>query len=217
MIEVFKSGGDIHTAVAANVFNVAPDKVDREMRRRAKVINFGILYGMGVNALRSSLGESVTRDDASKYLEEYFAQYSGLARWIERTKRSAERLGYTETIFGRRRYFTGFKSSLPMIRSQAERMAVNAPIQGTQADIIKLAMVKADEMIKAKKWERNVKLILQVHDELVYEVSEGIAEEAATNIRSVMESVAPEQELAGVPVVAEAAIGENWGTMRKLQ
>ena len=216
LISVFKKGEDIHTAVAANVFNIAPEKVDKEMRRRAKIINFGILYGMGVNALRTNLGEGVTRDEASMYIEQYFAQYPQLSRWIEKTKRDAERLGYVETVFGRRRYLPGFKSTLPMLRSQAERFAVNAPIQGTQADIIKLAMVKADEMIKEKKWQEKVKLILQVHDELVYEVDESLTEEAAKEIRAVMEGVAPEKELAGVPIVAEAAIGEDWGNMKAI-
>lgn len=215
LIDVFKKGSDIHTAVAANVFNVPQEHVDKEMRRRAKVINFGILYGMGVNALRVALGAKVTRDEASKYLSEYFAQYPQLARWVEKTKRDAERLGYAETVFGRRRYLPGFKSALPMMRAQAERFAVNAPIQGTQADIIKLAMVKADEVIKEKKWEGKVKLVLQIHDELVYEVDESIAEKVAQEIRSVMESVAPEKELAGVPIVAEAAIGKDWGDMQK--
>ena len=216
LISVFKKGGDIHTAVAANVFNVPPEHVDKEMRRRAKIINFGILYGMGVNALRQNLGADVTREEASKYLDEYFASYPQLSKWIERTKRNAERLGYVETIFGRRRYLPGFKSTLPMLRSQAERFAVNAPIQGTQADIIKLAMVKADEMIKERKWEGKVKLILQVHDELVYEVDEKIAEEAAKEIRTVMESVAPEKELSGVPIVAEAKMGKNWDATERM-
>jgi DNA polymerase-1 len=173
------------------VFNVPPEHVDKEMRRRAKVINFGILYGMGVNALRTTLGANVTRDEASKYLSEYFAQYPQLARWVENTKREAERQGFVETVFGRRRYLPGFKSALPMMRAQAERFAVNAPIQGSQADIIKLAMVKADEMIKEKKWRDKVKLVLQIHDELVYEVDESLAEKAAKEIRAVMESVAP--------------------------
>lgn len=216
LINVFKSRGDIHTAVAANVFNVPPEAVDKEMRRRAKIINFGILYGMGANALRQNLGPSVTRDEAANYLHEYFAQYPDLNAWVEKTKRDAERLGYVETVFGRRRYLPGFKSTLPMLRSQAERFAVNAPIQGTQADIIKLAMVKADEMIAEKKWEEKVKLILQVHDELVYEVDDDLAEEAAKEIREVMETVAPEKELAGVPIVAEAKRGGDWGDMTKI-
>ncbi|MEK7069036.1 MAG: DNA polymerase [Patescibacteria group bacterium] len=216
LIDVFKSGGDIHTAVASSIFNVAPDKIDREMRRRAKIINFGILYGMGANALRSSLGENVGHDEASKYLQEYFAQYSQLAEWIEKTKRDAERLGYTETIFGRRRYFTGFKSSLPMMRAEAERMAVNAPIQGTQADIIKLAMVEVDEMIKEKKWEGKVNLILQIHDELVYEIAEDIAEKTAVEIRALMEGAVSPAEFSGVPILAEVSIGKNWNEMKKL-
>jgi DNA polymerase-1 len=105
---------------------------------------------------------------------------------------------------------------LPHLRAQAERFAVNAPIQGTQADIIKLAMVKADELISEKGWNE-VKLLLQVHDELVYEVPEGIAEEAAQEIRNVMESVAPPAELAGVPILAEAALGKDWGSMEKIK
>lgn len=217
LIEVFAKGGDIHAAVAANVFNVPHEHVDREMRRRAKVINFGILYGMGVNALRQALGGSVSRDEASKYLEEYFASYPKLSRWIENTKRDAERLGYTETVFGRRRYFTGFKSSLPQMRSQAERMAVNAPIQGTQSDIIKLAMVEADTLIEKNGWRKDARLLLQVHDELVYELSEKKSHEIALAIRHVMESVAPSKELGDVPIVAEIALGKDWGTMEKLQ
>ncbi|MFZ2887334.1 MAG: DNA polymerase [Minisyncoccia bacterium] len=216
LIDVFKKGSDIHTAVAANVFSVPLEHVDKEMRRRAKVINFGILYGMGANALRQNLGGNVTRDEAANYLHEYFAQYPDLSNWVEKTKREAERQGFVETVFGRRRYLPGFKSALPMMRAQAERFAVNAPIQGSQADIIKLAMVKADEMIKEKKWEDKVKLVLQIHDELVYEVDESVAEKAAKEIREVMQNVAPEKELAGVPIVAEAAVGEDWGEMRKL-
>ncbi len=216
LLSVFKTGGDIHTAVASQVFAVPPEHVDKEMRRRAKVINFGILYGMGVNALRTSLGESVSRDEAQKFLDEYFANFAGVARWVERTKRDAAAKGYTETIFGRRRYFAGFNSALPQMRSQAERMAVNAPIQGTQADIIKLAMVRADEEVEKRGWREKAKLVLQVHDELVYEVAEDIAEEAALLIRNTMETVVPKGELSDVPIVAEAAIGKDWGSMEKL-
>lgn len=216
LLNVFKTGGDIHAAVAAQVFAVPPEHVDREMRRRAKIINFGILYGMGVNALRSSLGESVSREEASRFLEEYFAGFPGLTKWIEFTKRDAALKGYAETIYGRRRYLPGFKSALPMMRAQAERYAINAPIQGAQADIIKLAMVRADEMIEKNGWRDKAKLVLQVHDELVYEVSEEISKDAAKEIRSVMESVVPEGELSGVPIVTDAAIGKNWGEMRKL-
>lgn len=217
MLQVFKTGGDVHTAVASQVFAVPPEHVDREMRRRAKIINFGILYGMGVNALRASLGEGVSREEAARFMDEYFANFAGVAKWIEFTKRDAALKGYVETVFGRRRYLPGFKSVMPQLRSQAERFAVNAPIQGTQADIIKLAMVRADELIEKKGWRDDVLLILQVHDELVYEVPEKMAKEAAREIREVMESVAPTNELSGVPILAEAAIGKDWGTMEKIK
>ncbi len=232
LVGVFKSGGDVHAAVAAEVFGVPPEMVDYEMRRRAKVINFGILYGMGVNALRANLGEAVSRDEAAKFLSEYFKNFSGLARYIGHTKAEAARLGFTETLFGRRRYLSGFKSALPNLRAQAERMAINAPIQGTQADIIKLAMIQADALIEKNGWRdpstsstsspqagsghAKAELVLQVHDELVYELDRSIADEAANAIRKAMESVAPSDQLSDVPIVVEVSIGENWGTMERL-
>ncbi|MCR4281321.1 MAG: DNA polymerase [Candidatus Kaiserbacteria bacterium] len=216
LLQVFKDGGDVHTTVASQVFGVSESLVDYEMRRKAKVINFGILYGMGVNALKSNLDKGVTREEAAKFLANYFKSFSGLALWIERTKLDAARNGFTETLFGRRRYFAGFKSPMPNIRSQAERMAVNAPIQGTQADIIKLAMVEADKMIEENKWGDSVRLVLQIHDELVYEIKEKDAQKIARKICEKMESVVPKGELSGVPIVAEISIGENWGTLSKL-
>lgn len=216
LLEVFQSGGDIHAAVASRVFKVDSSQVDKEMRRRAKVINFGILYGMGINALRASLGEGVSREEASAFLDEYFASYPQLAQWIERVKKDAAKNGYTETIFGRRRYFSGFDSTLPHMRAQAERMAINAPIQGTQADIIKLAMVKADKLIEEKGQREGIKLVLQVHDELVYEIDENIALDSAREIRAVMESVVTNDALSGVQIIAEVAIGDNWGEMEKI-
>ncbi len=216
LIEVFKGGGDVHTAVAAQVFGVPSEKVDREMRRRAKVINFGILYGMGVNALRANLGADVSREEAAKFLADYFKNFSGLAQYIEKTKADAARLGYTETIFGRRRYFSGFKSSMPNLRAQAERMATNAPMQGTQSDIIKLAMVEADRVIEKKGWSKKAELLLQVHDELVYELDAKDAEEIAREIQHVMETVVSPEKLGGVPIVVEIAIGPNWGEVKRV-
>jgi len=216
LVKVFQDGGDVHTAVAAQVFNVPPELVDREMRRRAKVINFGILYGMGVNALRLNLGAGISREEASKFLSDYFENFSGLHAWIENVKANAARTGYTETLYGRRRYFPGFKSPLPQMKAQAERMAMNAPIQGTQADIIKLAMVEADELIEKNEWRDSVKLVMQVHDELVYEIKKDLAEEAAKDIQKVMEDVVPSAKLSGVPITAEAKIGKHWGEMKEL-
>jgi DNA polymerase-1 len=216
LVNIFKKGEDVHAATASQVFGVPPEHVDREMRRRAKVINFGILYGMGVGALRANLGEGVTRDEAAKYLEEYFKNFAGLARFIEKTKADASRLGYTETIFGRRRYFPGLRSPLPNLRAQAERMAVNAPMQGTQSDIIKLAMVEADALIERENLRGDARLLLQVHDELVYEVKKERAEELAMRLKHVMETVADSKLLSGVPIVAEAALGPNWGELERI-
>ena len=142
LIEYFKEGQDIHTAVAAQVFNVPAELVDKEMRRRAKAINFGILYGMGSNALAVATGTS--RTEAQTYLTEYFKRFSGIARYVEGIKGEVHSRGYTETWFGRRRYFEGIRSPLPHIVASAERMALNAPIQGTQSDIIKIAMARID-------------------------------------------------------------------------
>lgn len=215
LVHIFKGGGDVHEAVAAQVFGVSREEVDKEMRRRAKVINFGILYGMGVNALRQNLGEAVSREESAHFLSDYFATFSGLQRYLEQTKESAARCGYTETYFGRRRYFSGFNSSLPQVRAQAERMALNAPIQGTQADIIKKAMVAADVWIQAHV-PHDAQLLLQVHDELIYEVEEGGAKDIAAHICHIMEHVVPDGMFNGVPIKAEVSIGKNWGTLTRV-
>ncbi len=230
LIDIFKKGEDVHTAVASEVFDVPLDKVDKEMRRRAKVINFGIMYGMGVNALRVNLGSGqtlitkahpaykglVSREEAQKYLNEYFKKFSGLAKFLENIKIEAERNGYTETFFGRRRYFEGLRSKIPFIRAMAERMAINAPIQGTEADIVKLAMVKIDEFLIKEKIDQKVKLLLNVHDELVYEVEENIISEIAPKIKSIMESLIPLKDTKGVLMKAEVSEGKNWKNMNKL-
>jgi len=214
LIKTFKEGEDIHTAVASEVFNVSKKDVTKEMRRKAKVINFGILYGMGSNALKTNL--DTTKKEAQEYLEEYFKKFKGLSEFIEKTKQEAARKGYTETIFGRKRFFEGIKSSLPYIRAQAERMAVNAPIQGTSADFIKLAMVRIDEYIKGKKLEKDVRLVLQVHDELIYEIKKDKVNKIAPDIKDIMENVADQKDTKGVPIVAGAEVGENWGKMKSL-
>ncbi|MBP9668806.1 MAG: hypothetical protein KBE09_00765 [Candidatus Pacebacteria bacterium] len=215
LVKIFADGGDVHEAVAAQVFGVEKGAVDKEMRRRAKIINFGILYGMGVNALRQNLGESVSREEAAHFLSDYFTNFSGLQNYLERTKESAARLGYTETYFGRRRNFSGFTSHLPQVRAQAERMALNAPIQGTQADIIKKAMATADTWIQSHA-ASDAQLLLQVHDELIYEVTEGKEQDIARHIREIMEHVLPGGLLNGVPIKAEVSIGKNWGSLARV-
>ena len=189
LVGIFKNNEDVHAATAARVFGVPQDKVDYEMRRKAKVINFGNLYGMGVNALRANLGAGTTREEAADFLSQYFKYFSGVAEYVEKQKSLARQSGYTETLFGRRRYFPGIRSPLPGIVAQAERMAVNAPMQGTQSDIIKLAMVKADALIEKNGWRAKAQLLLQVHDELVYEIEEKEGEAIAREICHVMENV----------------------------
>lgn len=213
LISAFKNGVDIHTAVASQIFDVAPEMVEKEMRRRAKVINFGILYGMGVSALQKNLGTD--RKTAQEFYNKYFEKYPGLARYMENTKAEAAKKGYTETFFGRRRYFEGFKSQLPFIRSQAERMAINAPIQGTQADLIKIAMAKIDEFLRAENLADQAKLILQIHDELIYEVDEKIVAGLPEKIKKIMENILTPDQTSGIPIIAEFATGDSWGKMNK--
>ncbi|MFA5942318.1 MAG: DNA polymerase [Candidatus Paceibacterota bacterium] len=214
LCEIFRIGRDVHTEVAAQVFHVAPEAVDGEMRRRAKVINFGILYGMGVNALRAQLGS--TTAEAHQFLEEYFTTFKTLAEYLESTKGFARKHGYTETLFGRRRQFPEMKSSLPYVRAQAERMAINAPIQGTEADIVKLAMVQVDDLIEKEHAQEDAYLLLQVHDELVYEIRTERSEALGAKIKEILESVVSPAETNGVPIIADAKSGPDWGSMHKV-
>ena len=214
LMEIFKNGEDVHAGVAARVFKVKREEVDTGMRIKAKAINFGILYGMGVSALKVNLKSD--RKEAQEFYNEYFNTFTDLAKYIDTIKSETERKGYTETMFGRRRYFTGFKSPLPFIRASAERMAINAPIQGTQADLIKLAMKEISDWIEKKKHSEDVRMILQVHDELVFEVKDNLVDETAKEFKKIMENVLPEEKKAGVPIVAEANVGDNWGEMKRI-
>ncbi|QSH39162.1 hypothetical protein JXR01_02545 [Candidatus Kaiserbacteria bacterium] len=214
LLEVFKSGGDIHAAVAAEVFDVQPQDVDKEMRRRAKVINFGILYGMGVNALRANLGGDTTQKEARAFYDTYFEKYAGLAKWIDHTKADASRLGYTETLFGRRRYFEGITSSLPHVRAAAERMAINAPIQGTQADVVKIAMIRIHEYLTKNNFLDSARLVLQVHDELIYEMKKKDSIKITKHIEELMENILTPDQTHGVPLLVDVSHGDNWGEMK---
>jgi DNA polymerase-1 len=208
LISVFKEGRDIHSAVASEVFDVSEDEVTKEMRRQAKVINFGILYGMGVNALKDNLGSD--RKTAQEFYNKYFEVYSGLANYLESTKKEAAKTGFTTTLFGRRRYFEGFKSKLPFIRAAAERMAINAPIQGTSADLIKLAMVEIDKYLVENKLESKIKLILQIHDEVIYEVDKEKVDEHAPKIKQIMEDIIDTKKTRGIKLEADYLVGSSW-------
>ncbi len=207
--EIFKSGEDVHAGVASQVFGVSIGEVTKDMRRKAKVINFGILYGMGVNALKTNLGS--TREEAQRFYDDYFKTFSTLAEYLENTKKEAAKNGFVTTMYGRRRYFEGIKSHLPFIRAAAERMAINAPIQGTQADIVKLAMTEIDRIYGD---DTDVRLLLQIHDELIYEIKESKVKEVSEKIKSVMENIMDQKMTKGVPIVANASCGENWGEMK---
>ena len=187
MTQIFREKKDIHAGVASFVFGVSIEKVDSEMRRKAKVINFGIIYGMGVSALRKNLGG--TREEAQKFYDNYFKQFSGVRDYLEKVKKYATSNFYTETLFGRRRYFPNINSRIPFLKSMAERTAINAPVQGTAADIIKLAIRYAGEDLQKAGLLNKVHLVLQIHDELVYEIDEKILPEAETIIKNAMQDV----------------------------
>lgn len=216
LTQIFKDGKDVHSSVASYVFGVKEEDVTKEMRRRAKVINFGILYGMGVSALQKNL--KTDRKEAQDFYNNYFSKFSRLAEYLEETKKFAEKNGYTETLFGRRRYFEGINSKLPFIKAMAERMAINAPIQGTAADVLKLAMVEIDDYLKReeKSEKREVKLLMQVHDELVYECDENLVKEIAPKIKEIMEGVLKGKDDKEVPITANAYSGKNWGEMKEI-
>lgn len=214
LIEIFKSGRDVHAEVAARVFAVDSSAVTPEMRRKAKVINFGILYGMGVNALRENLGTD--RKEAQAFYQQYFATFTRLAEYLEEVKAHASKTGYTETLFGRRRYFEGIRSPIPYIRASAERMAINAPIQGTQSDIIKLAMITIDALLEKEGKREDAHLILQVHDEIIFEVKEEALSELAPRILSAMADIVPSNKTKGVPIIAKALAGSRWSELKPL-
>jgi DNA polymerase-1 len=217
MIDIFKRGEDVHTGVAVRVFKVDADDVTSEMRRKAKVINFGILYGMGVNALRTNLGEDTSRAEAQEFLNAYFNTFTRLAEFLEETKSFARETGYTETMFSRRRHFAGISSSVPFIRAQAERMAINAPIQGTEGDILRIAMRDIAQWTEQEKNQDEVRMLLQVHDELIFEIKDSAIKTAVPKLVAIMENVFKGTDTYGVPVEVEVEVGNDWNSMTKLQ
>ena len=172
------------------------------------------MYGMGVNALKQNLGTS--QSEARLFLDRYFEKFSGLANFMEETKRSAHKLGYTKTLFGRRRYVAGLNSPVPYIRAGAERAAINAPIQGTAADIIKKASVLIQDLLKEKKKEDRSFLLLQVHDELVFEVEDGFCDDFVKTASEIMESFLKKEGVTDVPFEVHVGVGKSWGKMNKV-
>lgn len=202
LLDAFSKGEDIHRATAAEVFKVGLDEVSADQRRSAKAINFGLIYGMSAFGLAKQLG--IARKDAAQYIEHYFETYPGVQHYMDDIRTKAQEEGYVETLFGRRLYLPEIKAKNAMRRQAAERTAINAPMQGTAADIIKRAMVAVDQWLP--KSEFDVRMIMQVHDELVFEVREDQVDQFITEVKAQMASAA---EL-DVPLLVEAGVGENW-------
>ena len=203
LLDAFAHGKDIHKATAAEVFGVPLEEVTTEQRRSAKAINFGLIYGMSAFGLSKQL--NIPRNEAQKYMDLYFQRYPGVLDYMDSTRETAKEKGYVETVFGRRLYLPDIKASNGARRKGAERAAINAPMQGTAADIIKMAMIKVDDWIR-KNASDDVTMMMQVHDELVFEIKEDKVDAYVSTITSIMESAAT----LNVPLVVEAGVGENW-------
>ncbi len=202
LIKAFKEGKDIHRATAAEVMSVPEDEVTNEQRRSAKAINFGLIYGMSAFGLAKQLG--ISRTDAKTYVDAYFERYPGVRRYMDETRAEAAETGYVETVFGRRLYLPGIQSSNQMVRKGAERTAINAPMQGTAADIIKMAMVDVENWLESTSLR--AKMIMQVHDELVFEVHEQDMQALVEGVRFRMQHCAS----LDVPLIVDVDTGDSW-------
>jgi DNA polymerase-1 len=202
LLKAFHDGLDVHKATAAEVFGLTPDTVSSEQRRYAKVINFGLIYGMSAFGLAKALG--IDNTAAKNYIERYFQRFAGVKRYMDDTRAQAKAQGYVETVFGRRLYLPEINSPNGPRRGGAERAAINAPMQGTAADLIKLSMVKVQQVMDQER--RGTRMIMQVHDELVFEVPDSEVDWLKTEVPRIMASVA---ELK-VPLLAEVGMGANW-------
>jgi len=205
LVSAFLADQDIHRATAATVYGVEPDAVTRQMRDTAKMVNFGIAYGMGEFGLASRTGMS--REEAEAFITTYYRNFPGIAEWQQKTLSSTREKGYAETLFGRRRYLPAIRSTNFQVRSAAEREAINMPIQGTAADIIKLAMIRVDKEMRDR--EIQSRMILQVHDELIFECP---AAEIET-IRELAIRIMPASLEMNVPLKVDLKQGKNWGAM----
>ncbi|MBT7552873.1 DNA polymerase I [bacterium] len=208
MTASFKKGEDIHARTAAEIHNIALKDVTKEIRRTAKEVNFGVLYGLG--SLGLAQRTDMNRNEAKEFIESYFSIYKNIRKYIDDTKAFAHRHGYVQTLFGRRRYLPEIGSSMPMLIAAAERMAINMPLQGTAADLLKIAMVKIHQDLP--KISPSSKMISQVHDELVFEVPKTEAKTVGKFIKKTMEEVYK----LSVPLIADVEIGSNWNKLEKL-
>ena len=210
MIDAFRAGEDIHTRTASEVLGLAPAQITYDMRRMAKVLNFGIIYGMGV--LGFSRAANVSRDEARRFIDEYFARFSGVAEFIKHMHQEARQHGFVSTILGRQRSVSDITSGIPQLAAQAERISVNHPLQGTAADLVKLAMIRVSAMLRAENLSDHIRMLLQVHDELVFEVDESLLNRARDMLVEILEHAL---ELR-VPLVIDARAGTRWDTLEPL-
>jgi DNA polymerase I len=202
LLKAFSEDRDIHLATAAEVFGMTLDTVTADQRRTAKMINFGLIYGMSPFGLASRLG--IERSVAARYVDLYFQRYPGVRRYMDETRQLAHERGYVETVFGRRLYLSDINSRNAGLRQGAERAAINAPMQGTAADVIKRAMIEVDRWLQRSKLP--ARLLLQVHDELVFEVQRDLAEDLIAHVRELMSGAAALR----TPLKVDAGIGANW-------
>ena len=209
LIDIFKRGEDVHTATAAVINGVPLDKVTREMRSAAKGVNFGVLYGMGSYGLSSRTG--ITQWEAKDFIKKYFENFKDVKKYIDGTLAFARKEGYVETLFGRRRYIPELMSGNYQLKSAGERMAINMPVQGTAADLMKMAMIKIRNKIQETRYKSDeVRMILQVHDELVFEIKKGLEDEVVKIVKYEMEHVAQLR----VPIDVHVSVGKRWGEMK---
>ncbi|MCX6792548.1 MAG: DNA polymerase I [Candidatus Falkowbacteria bacterium] len=209
LVKAFKANQDIHTATAAAINQVDVSKVTKDMRRAAKAVNFGILYGQGPHGLSQTA--EIPYEEAKDFIDRYFATYVGIKKYIDHTIVQAQKTGYVETLFGRKRFLPDINAKAVMVRRSAERMAINTPIQGTAADMIKLAMIEVYKFLKTK-YQDKIKLLLQVHDELLFEIDPSIIKSAASEIKTIMENVLA----LDVPVLVDIKHGKNWQNMEEI-
>lgn len=203
LTHAFINGHDIHAATAAALFGISLEEVDSDKRRIAKTVNFGIMYGQGSFGLAKQLG--ISRTEAKEIIDQYFLRYPNIKLYIDQTIEKAKKQGYVETLLGRRRYFPSLESNNQAIRQGAERAAINMPIQGTAADMMKLAMINVHA--RMKKEQLKSLMILQIHDELVFDAIKEEVEYLRALVKEEMESAMP---LGEVPVLVETGIGNNW-------
>jgi DNA polymerase-1 len=206
MMDAFKNGEDIHSATAAAINNVKLEDVNKKMRFSAKAVNFGILYGQGPHGLSRGTGISYT--EARDFIDRYLEVYPGIKKMMAKFIKDAEKNTYAETLFKRRRPLPELTSDIPMMRKAAERMAINMPIQGTAADMIKQAMLNIDNYLSDK--EDDIQLLIQVHDELIFEVKADKLEEYTEALKHLMMKALP----LSIPVIVEASWGDNWGDLK---